>query len=288
MGYLRHLAHLVTGTATGVGVAGQVNGNALFIGNRGYRKTEHASATVTVDAETDTLTLAAKWQVSDSGSTWFDLANDVQNPAAVVLATGTAGADAAVTKNIPANPAVYGYAFARLSLVVGGDTGTANDTYSIAYNYRALDNGETTDGQLRFNSDMVTGTANGVAPAGLVSGNKLFMGQKNQAIEHLSALVTVDAETNTLTLGAQWQGSNDASTWYTLAHAPHNPAAVALATGTAGADAAVTRVIPAPPSVYSYKYARCSLVVGAVTGTTNDTYSIAYSYRRRASGGTAE
>jgi hypothetical protein len=288
MGYLRHLAHLATGTATGVGVGSQVNGSALFIGNRGYRKTEHASATVTVDAETDTLTLAAKWQVSDNNSTWFDIANDVQNPAAVVLATGTGGADAAVTKNIPANPAIYGYAFARCSLVVGGDTGTNNDTWSVAYNYRALDNGETTDGQLRFNSDLLTGTVTGVAPGGAAAGNALFMGAKNQRIEHLSALVTVDAETNTITLGAKWQGSNDKTTWYDLAHAPHNPAAVALATGTAGADAAVTRVMPAPPSVYSYQYARCAVTVGVVTGTTNDTYSLAYSYRRRGSGGSVE
>lgn len=63
---------------------------------------------------------------------------------------------------------------------------------------------------------------------------------------------------------------------------------VALAIGTAGADTAVARAIPAPDSVYGYKFARCSVVVGGVTGTANDTYSIAYSYRQNDAGGARE
>lgn len=249
---------------------------------------EFPSAVVTVDAETDTLTLTARWQVGNTTSTWFDVANEPQNPAGVALATGTAGADAAVTKVIPAPDAVLGYKFARMALYVGVVTGTDDDTYSIGYSYRHLDNGENTDSHLRFAAHLITGTATGVAPGSQVNGRTLFMGVLDQKVAHLSALATVDAETNTITLSGKWQGSNDGSTWLDLAYAPQNPAVVALATGTAGSDAAVTRVVPAPESAYGYKFARFSIGVGVVTGTTNDTYSIAYSYRQLDPGGHRE
>lgn len=282
MGFSRFNAHLATGTATGVGVAGQVNGNALFLGR--YLEKEAIAALVTVDAETDTLTLSSKWQVSNDASTWFDLAHDTQNPAAVALATGTGGADASVTKTVAPHPCVYGYKFARASLVVGGDTGTANDTYSVAYNYRQLDKGEARDSHLRFNVLLTTGTATGVAPGSQVNGTALFIGGMHRKVDHLSALVTVDGETNTITLTGKWQGSNDGSTWFDVAHASHNPAGIALVTGTAGADAAVTRVLPAPAGVYSYKYARAAIAVGVVTGTSNDTYSMSYCFRQNDAG----
>lgn len=95
------------------------------------------SALYVVDAETNTITLAAKWQVSADGSTWNDVANAPGNPAAVVLATGTGGADAAVTKAVPAPEAVSGWRFARASIVVGVTTGTSSDTYTVSYNYVA-------------------------------------------------------------------------------------------------------------------------------------------------------
>lgn len=94
----------------------------------------------------------------------------------------------------------------------------------------------------------------------------------------LSAKVTVDAETNTLTIAAGWQVSDDGTTWTTVALAPNNPAAVVLATGTAGADAAVTRVIPAPKAVSGHRFARLTLTNGVATGTTSDTYSCSYNY----------
>ena len=52
----------------------------------------------------------------------------------------------------------------------------------------------------------------------------------------LAALVIVDAETNTLTMSAYWQVSEDGSTWYDVSAAANNPANVVLATGTAGHD----------------------------------------------------
>lgn len=127
---------------------------------------------------------------------------------------------------------------------------------------------------------VVTGTADGVSIGSQVNGSTLFMGSDAKKITDLSAIVTVDAETTNLTLTAKWQGSNDASTWYDFANATANTAGTALATGTAGADAAVTKVIPAPVAIEGWRYSRLSIVVGAATGTTNDTYSIAYSYNQ--------
>jgi hypothetical protein len=95
----------------------------------------------------------------------------------------------------------------------------------------------------------------------------------------LCALVTVDAETNTLTLAAKWQGSNDGSTWYDVVQ-PHNPADVVLATGTSGADAAVTKIIEAPAGIYGNRFGRCAVYNGVATGGSADTYSIGYNYVR--------
>lgn len=94
----------------------------------------------------------------------------------------------------------------------------------------------------------------------------------------LSAVFVVDAETENVTLAAQWQGSDDGSTWITIAHAPQNPAAVVLATGTSGADPAVTRAVPAPSAVHGFRYARARVIVGVTTAQTADTYDISYRY----------
>lgn len=132
----------------------------------------------------------------------------------------------------------------------------------------------------RFNAHVLTGTADAITPGDPVSGNTLFLGQHVQKVTDLSAVVTVDAETNTLTATPRWQASNDKSTWYTLAPSPDNPVTIPLATGTGGADAAVTRVIPAPAAVHAYQYARFQILIGVVTGTTSDTWSIGYTYRQ--------
>ncbi len=99
----------------------------------------------------------------------------------------------------------------------------------------------------------------------------------------LAALIVVDAETNGITLQADWQVSNDGSNWYACSTAPNNPATVVLATGTAGADAAVTRVVPAPLAVYSgFTYARVAITNLVQTGAAADTYSVRYAYRENA------
>lgn len=139
---LRYNAHQATGTFTSVNSGQSVAGNAVFMGGSVFRKVADLSAVVVALAETNTLTLSALWQVSNNNSTWLDLAYAPNNPAVVVLATGTAGADTAVTKVIPAPSTVNGYKYARLSLVVGGTNGTVNDTYTIGYSYRQLTGSE--------------------------------------------------------------------------------------------------------------------------------------------------
>lgn len=130
-----------TGTFNGVASGSAVNGTAIFIGNV-CKKVANLSAVCTLLAETNTLTLSVKWQVSADNSTWYDLALSPQNPSAVVFKTGTAGADTAGTLVVPAPEAVYGWAWARAIVVVGGTTGTTSDTYTISYNYRQLTGAE--------------------------------------------------------------------------------------------------------------------------------------------------
>lgn len=133
---------------------------------------------------------------------------------------------------------------------------------------------------IRYNAHVASGDADGVTAGGQVNGTTLALGTQFKKVSDLSALLVVDAETNTLTMTAKWQVSNDSSTWVDLANGSQNAAGVALATGTGGADAAVTRSIPAPDAVYGYQWARCSIVIGVTTGTTSDTYSIGYCYRQ--------
>lgn len=96
----------------------------------------------------------------------------------------------------------------------------------------------------------------------------------------LSCLFTVLAETNTLTITGKFQVSDDNSTWYDLAGDAQNPANVAIATGTAGADTATTRVLPVPPSAVGWKYIRAAVVNGVATGAAGDTYAFSFRYRK--------
>lgn len=134
---MRYNAHSSSGNADTLATGSVIAGTAVELGDNSRQKVRSLSALVTVDAETNTFTFATKWQVSNDGSTWVDVANGPQNAASVVLATGTAGADAAVSKAIPAPDAIYGWRKARIALVTGGTTGAAIDTYALGYSYRA-------------------------------------------------------------------------------------------------------------------------------------------------------
>ncbi len=96
----------------------------------------------------------------------------------------------------------------------------------------------------------------------------------------MSCLFTVLAETNTITLTGKFQCSDDNSTWYDLAGDAQNPANVAIATGTAGADTATTRVLPVPFSATGWKYIRAAVVNGVATGAAGDTYAFSFRVKR--------
>lgn len=99
------------------------------------------------------------------------------------------------------------------------------------------------------------------------------------AVDTLSCLYTVDAETDTLPIACHWQVSHDNSTWYDIK--PSNGAAyVVQATGTAGADAAVTVALEAPTGVLGWEYVRPAVKVGVTTGAAVDTYSMQVSFRK--------
>lgn len=96
----------------------------------------------------------------------------------------------------------------------------------------------------------------------------------------LVADLTVDIESASLTMALSWQVSMDNSTFTTVMSAPNNAAAVILGTGTGGADAAISRIAPAPDAVYTFPYARCALTTAGATGATTDTYDVKYRYLR--------
>lgn len=123
-----------TGTFNTVTATSQVSGNAVFIGNDVARASA-LSALCVLLAETNTLTLTVKWQVSNDNTTFYDCAQSISNAAATVVGTGTAGADTAVTRVFEAPQAVYGWKYARVAFVVGVATGAAGDTYTYGYNY---------------------------------------------------------------------------------------------------------------------------------------------------------
>lgn len=133
---MRYNAHSSSGNIDTLVAGSVVGGTAVDLGDNARQKVRALSALVTVDAESASLTFTAKWQVSNDGSTWVDLANGSQNAAGVALATGTAGADAAVTRAIPAPDGIYGWKKARIALTTAGATGAAADTYALSYCYR--------------------------------------------------------------------------------------------------------------------------------------------------------
>lgn len=93
------------------------------------------SANVYAKATTSTLTLTAKWQVSDDGATWIDAygSNRAAN-VAIVTGTGSAVTD---TIAVTAPEAVYGHRYSRLLVVsgVGVGGGAGVDEFSISYNF---------------------------------------------------------------------------------------------------------------------------------------------------------
>lgn len=92
------------------------------------------SALVYMQAKVNTMTLEAQWQVSKNGSTWYDV-KPANNAATVVAVTGT-GSNVSTTIAVSAPDGVYGYAYARCSVISRvAAAADANDEYSVEYNY---------------------------------------------------------------------------------------------------------------------------------------------------------
>jgi hypothetical protein len=136
-------------------------------------------------------------------------------------------------------------------------------------------NNKLKNGQLASGTTVLTSVA-----AGTITAGASYLQMQNVVPGTLSALVTVDAETDTITLSAVWQVSNDASTWYRCNNS-NSAATVVLMTGTAGADTAVTRVIDANPAVYGWRYARIGILNLEANGLIADTFATSYSYLAR-------
>lgn len=132
---------------------------------------------------------------------------------------------------------------------------------------------------MRYAAHSSSGNFNGLT-ATAVNGTAVDMGDNaRQKVRNLSALVTVDCETSTMTMTGFWEVSNDGSTWVTVTNGPQNAAGVVLATGTGGADASVSRAYQAPDAVYGWRKARFSIINAVAAGNTVDTYAISYCYR---------
>lgn len=123
-----------SGDLTAAPVAGTTTGGTAI--NLTNIQVGTLSCLFTLLAETNTLTLTGKFQVSDDNSTWYDLAGDAQNPANVLIATGTAGADTAVTRVLPVPPAAFGWKWIRAAIVNGVATGAVGDTYVFSFRCR--------------------------------------------------------------------------------------------------------------------------------------------------------
>lgn len=128
---------------------------------------------------------------------------------------------------------------------------------------------------LRFNTNIVTGSMNGVSNAS-VTGNTVFLGTNFVKLEYLTAYLIVTAATASLVVKPYWQVSNDGSTFKTMQNDANCGIQLAIATATEN----VTEVLPTPRGIEGYKYARCMLAVSGATGAAGDLYSIGYSYRQ--------
>jgi hypothetical protein len=87
---------------------------------------------VTTTPATSTLTIYARWQVSDNSTTWYNCAQS-NNAANVIIATGTVSATSVV---IAAPGCVYAWRYARIELYTGVASSTTGDLGAAFYSYR--------------------------------------------------------------------------------------------------------------------------------------------------------
>lgn len=123
-----------------------------------------------------------------------------------------------------------------------------------------------------------TGNLNGVTAATSTPGPVTA----TALIERMSCEFALLAETNTITLEARWEVSDDNSTWVDFP-TQANAAVVVFGTGTAGADSTVTKALPFPGEAVTYQFIRPVVVNRVATGATGDTYSMTVRYTKRQS-----
>lgn len=128
--------------------------------------------------------------------------------------------------------------------------------------------------QNNFNATAIT--INGVTATSIAAGPSQVMQDVTPGT--LSATCVVTADTSTITLSAVWEGSDDGGTTWKRLVSENNVAPTVLATGTGGADAAVTRVVSAPAAAYGWRAVRCSILVGVTTGASIDLATVGYNY----------
>src|SRR6187551_2328674 len=104
-----------SGTLTAAPVAGTTTGGTAIATSGMDRET--VSCLFNVLAETSTLTLTTKFQISHDQATWYDLADNAQNPANVVLTTGTDDTDTTTTRVLPLPPTALGWEYVRAAMV---------------------------------------------------------------------------------------------------------------------------------------------------------------------------
>lgn len=130
----------------------------------------------------------------------------------------------------------------------------------------------------RYNVSQATGNFTGVTTGATINGSSLHVGENQRDVQDLVARVVATVTMTNATMKTQWQGSNDATTWDSVALSSENPANTAFITGAASGTVIG---VPAPPTVYGYKYARAQILWTSTTaGTTNDAVTIGYNYRQ--------
>lgn len=224
-------------------------------------------------AGTTSMVLKAKWQVSYTGSSWYDVfVNAYPTQGTLASQAGTSP----VTVALAAPPCVYGMPFARCVVVSSGASGAGlgTDEASVSYQFRTPPEGER--GKIRpegasLTATGISGVAGTVYSGGVVSTASIRPGT-------LGAIVYALAGTTSMVITGTWQVSNDNTTWY-AAKAPENPTTPTVAS-TSGTTF-ILGSVSAPSSVMGFRWARYALTTSGATGAGAgvDEYIVGHHYR---------
>ncbi|MDP9148520.1 MAG: hypothetical protein M3O36_01050 [Myxococcota bacterium] len=119
-------------------VAGTTTSTAGLVLNAGGAfnlEWDSVAAIVETNVTTTSLTVTAKWQVSNDGTNWIDLLtkNSAANVQKAATGTGSLVTTQFVMSLDGVNPA---FPYLRAAVLSAGATGGAGDSCTIAYNFR--------------------------------------------------------------------------------------------------------------------------------------------------------